>query len=79
MSRSPSLFVTVDPDRGLALVRGPSARHVTELLAAEQRRWSPSGRGWVVPADAVSDLRTYGEEFRELVVVSQRKADGGRS
>jgi hypothetical protein len=54
-------------------VRGPSARRVTGLLAAEQRQWSRSGRGWVVPADVVPDLRCYGEVFRELVVVSQRK------
>jgi hypothetical protein len=69
----PSIFVTVDAERGLALVRGPSARRVTWLLAAEQRQWSPSGRGWVVPADVVPDLRTFAEIFRELVVVSQRK------
>jgi hypothetical protein len=73
----PSLVVTVDPDRGLALVRGPSARRVTGLLAAEQRPWSAGGRGWVVPADVVADLRCYGEVFHELVVVSQRK-EGGR-
>lgn len=73
VNRSPSLFVTVDADRGLALVRGPSARQVTWLLAGDVRRWSRSGRGWVVPAAAVPDIRTYGEEFRELCVVSQRK------
>jgi hypothetical protein len=74
MSRQPPLLVvTTDERRGVALVRGPSARRVTGLLAAEQRQWSPSGRGWVVPIDVVPDLRCYGEVFRELVVVSQRK------
>lgn len=75
MNRSPSLFVTLDADRGLALVRGPSARQATWLLAAEQRTWSRSGRGWVVPADAVADIRTYAEHYRELCVVSPRKHD----
>lgn len=70
---APSLYVTVDSARGVALVRGPSAGEATGLLVAEQRAWSRSARGWVVPADAVPDLRTYGEVFRELVVVSQRK------
>jgi hypothetical protein len=76
MSRQqpPSLVVTVDEQRGIAPVRGRSARRVTQLLAAEQRQWSPSGRGWVVPADVVADLRTFAEIFRgELCVVSQRK------
>lgn len=73
MKREPSLFVIVDPHRGLALVCGPSAGRSTGLLAAEQRSWSASGRGWVVPADAVPDIRTYAEHYRELCVISQRK------
>lgn len=74
MSGRPDLYVTTDTVAGVALVRGPEAKSVTGALCPDDRKFSRSGRGWVVPADVVGDLRAYAEHFKILLVVSERKA-----
>ena len=71
----PWLYLTIDEDRGLMLVRGGEARRITHLLAPENTPpvWSSSGRGWVVPAAMQADLEAYAEFHRlGFMAVSRR-------
>ncbi len=67
------LYVTVDSERGLALLRGEEARRVTMVLTGETV-YSPGGRGWVIPERHVQDVAAYGEYLHRLVVVHSRRA-----
>ncbi|MQA12957.1 MAG: hypothetical protein GEV09_01980 [Pseudonocardiaceae bacterium] len=71
----PTLFITVDPERGLALVRGKSGKRTVHLLVAEEDiTYSTSQRGWVVPASAVPDIETFASYYaEELCVTTKRK------
>lgn len=52
-------WVHEDPVRGLALVRGRSARPL--LTAVAGARFSVAGKGWVIPLAAVADLEAAAE------------------
>jgi hypothetical protein len=73
----PAVFVTVDTERGLALLRGREAERVAYLLSPPSFEWapefSPSGRGWLVPAPVAADVVAWGQLNRELVIMHGRK------
>lgn len=70
--RGPWLFVTVDHENHLALVRGADAEKMTRLLVDDPSDicWSPGARGWVVSSSAVGDLVAYAEHHHLLLVIS---------
>jgi hypothetical protein len=78
--RGPWLFVTVDDQNGVALLRGDGAGQCARLFSgsypgAEYKpsRWSNTGRGWVIPSRLVPDVIAYAESRHELAVVSGRR------
>lgn len=68
----PSLYVTVDAARDIALVRGRNGWRTVELLVpAELIRRSRDG--WVIPLDYVPDIETFAQYYAELCIVTDRK------
>lgn len=63
MSRSPFVWITESPDRGLALIRAVDK----EDLPVEAR-WSTAGSGYVIPLHRVPDfcahLEIKGHKYR---------------
>lgn len=73
----PGIVITTDPSRGIALVRGETARFAIKAVITDRKpAWSPGGRGYVIPLRYVPDLEAYAQAHREIVVVHQRKAAG---
>lgn len=72
----PALFITTDTPSGVALVRGVEAEPATRALAPDIRRYSPLGRGWLVPLDVVSDLLSYAAYYRIFAVTHELKQRG---
>jgi hypothetical protein len=70
--RGPRVYVTVDADHDIALLRGDGARDVILSLALEAP-WSTGGRGWVVDAGRVADVVALCEHRHQLCVVSNRR------
>ena len=81
MRRGPWVYVTLDDQRGVALLRGDGANQCARLFSgsypgADSRpsRWSYTGGGWVIPSKLVADVVAFCELHHQLVVVSKRKA-----
>lgn len=69
----PSLYVTRDTSRDIALVRGRNGKRTVELLVpAELIRRSRDG--WVIPIEYVPDIRTFCEHYAELAIITDRKS-----
>ena len=82
MTTGPALFVTVDPARGLALLRGDDVAAVLQVFgrldgayAEFSPAWSPSARGWVIPLRFVGDVEAWCLTRHRLVVVSERRGE----
>jgi hypothetical protein len=75
-NRRPAVIVTVDHERGLALLRGRLAQEAAYAVSPDTFAWAPmrcrSG-GWLVPAAVAADIAAWGQQNRELVVVHRRK------
>ncbi len=70
----PFLVVTVDHVRRLAAVRGPEAKRITTLVSPVPPQWSPSARGWVIPAAYAADVQVYVQsQLHEWTLVHNRK------
>ena len=72
MRRGPWLFVTVDDQRSVALLRGDGAHDVIKTLSLKAT-WSRGGRGWVVDVKHVADVVAFAQYRHELAVVSERR------
>jgi hypothetical protein len=77
---APWLFVTEDPKRNVALLRGEGAAEtiqqiaaVHEAVAGYRPRWSQGGRGWVIRRDLVADAVAYCQWHQRLCVLHERK------
>ena len=84
MTRGIWVFLTVDPRRGIALLRGDGARQVIDVFGPGASgdftaTYSQPARGWVIPERLVADVVAYCEHRRELVVVTQRKPESEAS
>jgi hypothetical protein len=55
------LWFYEDQRRGLALIRGHGVRDVLDLAGVTTARWSPSGRGYVVPIGVIADVAAAAE------------------
>ena len=76
----PWLFVTVDPKRNVALLRGEGAAETIQQIAAVQETvagyrptWSRGGGGWCIRRDLVADAVAYCQFMQRLVVLHERK------
>lgn len=70
----PSFIVTVDRQRGLALIKSTvrgEAKQMLERLAVNYG-WSPSQRGWFTGAEHVSDIEAYARSGGGYAVVHGR-------
>ena len=67
------LSITIDTPAGVALLRGTGARYLADWLQLNPE-WSESGRGLVVPIDAVPDLAAVAEWLRYCVTERERGA-----
>ncbi len=74
MTRPPDVYITLDPRRGLVLVRGRAAQAVAFSVAAGwPPRISSSGRGLVVPLPAADDVAAWCQWRGLLRVVHERR------
>lgn len=73
----PAVFVTIDEERGLALLRGREAERVAYLISPGNfswvPAWSPSGKGSLVPLAATDDIAAYCQTAGEFAVVHERR------
>ena len=77
---APWLFITEDPKRNVALLRGEGAAETVkqisnlhETIAGYRPTWSRAGGGWVIRRDLVADAMAYAQWHRQLVVLHERK------
>ena len=81
MRAGPSLYLTIDHNRGLCLLRGADATAAVQLFArlggpayGEFRaKWSRAARGFVVPIRYAPDVEAWCLWRHRLCVVSERK------
>jgi len=72
--RQPFAFITVDTQRGLALIRGPHGiRDCLDFVIGDQYGWSRAGRGWVFDATRVPDIQAYAQWWHTFVIVTERE------
>lgn len=69
----PWLFITVDPEHHIALLRGREAKYAARLVTGPIAAWSRSTGGWVIPERNVADIVALGQYLHELVVVHNRR------
>lgn len=69
----PQLFVRIFDSYGVALVTGPEAGYATKAVAADSRRFTKDGHGWLVPLDVVGDLECFAQYYHLLHVVYRKK------
>jgi hypothetical protein len=71
----PWLYVTVDAQRRVALIRGDGKADVLRLDIVPRHlcQFSRAAQGWVIPIGYVPDVVAFGEYRGQLVVVTDRK------
>lgn len=62
------LVITVDHDRGVALVKGWGAKELVQN-AGHKPLWSGSGRGWVVNTRHVPDVEALAQHEHRILTV----------
>jgi hypothetical protein len=73
------LWLTLDDERGICLVRGLDAMRATRLVCGPQARYSSAGRGWVIPIAYADDVLAMAETYRTFCVVSRRERKAAAS